>query len=133
MRLYVIGNGFDIRHNLPTGYKHFREYVAEHDRHLYDAVEEYMPVGDEWNELESALGDIDYYRILDNNESFLVSYSAEDWSEAFHHDYQYEVERITRLLSDRLKELFTDWVKKIDIDDAHNSTQYIPALSCQNL
>ncbi|MBL1535066.1 hypothetical protein ELC69_29050, partial [Klebsiella pneumoniae] len=24
MRLYIIGNGFDIRHGLPTRYKHFK-------------------------------------------------------------------------------------------------------------
>ncbi|MHA8909948.1 AbiH family protein, partial [Klebsiella pneumoniae] len=26
MRLYIIGNGFDIRHGLPTRYKHFKSY-----------------------------------------------------------------------------------------------------------
>ena len=31
MRLYIIGNGFDIRHGLPTGYKHFKSYVAKND------------------------------------------------------------------------------------------------------
>ena len=64
MRLYIIGNGFDIRHGLPTGYKHFKSYVAKNDQELYDAIEEYMPAGDEWNELESALGEIDYELIL---------------------------------------------------------------------
>ncbi|MBL2254040.1 hypothetical protein ELI93_30085, partial [Klebsiella pneumoniae] len=29
MRLYIIGNGFDIRHGLPTRYKHFKSYVAK--------------------------------------------------------------------------------------------------------
>ncbi|MFL7853368.1 AbiH family protein [Providencia rettgeri] len=59
MRLYIIGNGFDIRHGLPTGYKHFKSYVAKNDQELYDSIEEYIPAGDEWNELESALGEID--------------------------------------------------------------------------
>ncbi|MCJ4641886.1 bacteriophage abortive infection AbiH family protein, partial [Klebsiella pneumoniae] len=52
MRLYIIGNGFDIRHGLPTRYKHFKSYVAKNDKELYDAIEEYIPAGDEWNELE---------------------------------------------------------------------------------
>ncbi|MCL2977723.1 AbiH family protein [Klebsiella pneumoniae] len=51
MRLYIIGNGFDIRHGLPTRYKHFKSYVAKNDKELYDAIEEYIPAGDEWNEL----------------------------------------------------------------------------------
>lgn len=27
--LYIIGNGFDIAHNLPTSYWHFREYLED--------------------------------------------------------------------------------------------------------
>ncbi|MCW4407577.1 bacteriophage abortive infection AbiH family protein, partial [Escherichia coli] len=37
MRLYIIGNGFDMRHGLPTGYKHFKSYVEKNDQDLYDA------------------------------------------------------------------------------------------------
>ncbi|MEK8746646.1 AbiH family protein, partial [Escherichia coli] len=57
MRLYIIGNGFDMRHGLPTGYKHFKSYVEKNDQDLYDAIEEYIPAGDEWNELENAGND----------------------------------------------------------------------------
>ncbi len=133
MRLYIIGNGFDIRHGLPTGYKHFKSYVAKHDQELYDAIEEYLPAGDEWNELESALGAIDYELILQNSEMFLASYNTDDWSDAYHHDYQYEVDKITRMLSARLKEQFADWVKGINITDACNSEQYIPPISRESL
>ncbi len=126
MRLYIIGNGFDIRHGLPTGYKHFKSYVAKNDQELYDSIEEYIPAGDEWNELESALGEIDYELILQNSEMFLASYNTDDWSDAYHHDYQYEVDKITRMLSARLKKQFADWVKGINIADAYNSEQYIP-------
>lgn len=133
MRLYIIGNGFDIRHGLPTGYKHFKSYVAKNDQELYDAIEEYMPAGDEWNELESALGEIDYELILQNSEMFLASYNTDDWSDAYHHDYQYEVDKITRMLSARLKELFADWVKGINIADAYNSEQYIPPIPRESL
>ncbi|WP_038906276.1 bacteriophage abortive infection AbiH family protein [Dickeya zeae] len=133
MRLYIIGNGFDIRHGLPTGYKHFKSYVAKNDQELYDAIEEYIPAGDEWNELESALGEIDYELILQNSEMFLASYNSDDWSDAYHHDYQYEVDKITRMLSARLKEQFADWVKGINIADAYNSEQYIPPIPRESL
>lgn len=133
MRLYIIGNGFDIRHGLPTGYKHFKSYVAKNDQELYDAIEEYIPAGDEWNELESALGEIDYELILENSEMFLASYNTDDWSDAYHHDYQYEVDKITRMLSARLKEQFADWVKGINIADAYNSEQYIPPIPTESL
>ena len=133
MRLYIIGNGFDIRHGLPTGYKHFKSYVAKNDHELYEAIEEYIPAGDEWNKLESALGEIDYEFILQNNEMFLASYSTDDWSDAYHHDYQYGVEKTTRMLSDRLKKQFADWIKGIKIADAYNSEQYIPPIPIESL
>ncbi|MEQ4672489.1 bacteriophage abortive infection AbiH family protein [Providencia manganoxydans] len=133
MRLYIIGNGFDIRHGLPTGYKHFKSYVAKNDQELYDSIEEYIPAGDEWNELESALGEIDYELILQNSEMFLASYNTDDWSDAYHHDYQYEVDKITRMLSARLKKQFADWVKGINIADADNSEQYIPPIPRESL
>ncbi|MDK1895491.1 bacteriophage abortive infection AbiH family protein [Klebsiella sp. K4-172] len=133
MRLYIIGNGFDIRHGLPTGYKHFKSYVKERDKELYEAIEEFLPAGDEWNDLEKALGEIDYDNILDKCEVFLVPYSAEDWSDAFHHDYQYEVDKITHLLSERLKEHFTNWVKGIDITIAHTPNQYIPPIPMESI
>ncbi|EGI25751.1 conserved hypothetical protein [Escherichia coli TA206] len=133
MRLYIIGNGFDIRHGLPTGYKHFKSYVAKNDQELYDAIEEYMPAGEEWNELESALAEIDYDLILQNNEMFLASYNTDDWRDAYHHDYPYEVDKITRILSVRLKEQFVDWVKGINIADADNSKQYIPPIPIDSL
>ncbi len=133
MRLYIIGNGFDIRHGLPTGYKHFKSYVAKNDQELYDSIEEYIPAGDEWNELESALGEIDYELILQNSEMFLASYNTDDWSDAYHHDYQYEIDKITRMLSARLKKQFADWVKGINIADADNSEQYIPPIPRESL
>ncbi|MGX2017110.1 bacteriophage abortive infection AbiH family protein [Providencia huashanensis] len=133
MRLYIIGNGFDIRHGLPTGYKHFKSYVAKNDQELYDSIEEYIPAGDEWNELESALGEIDYELILQNSEMFLASYNTDDWSDAYHHDYQYEIDKITRMLSARLKKQFADWVKGINIADADNSEQYIPPIARESL
>lgn len=63
----------------------------------------------------------------------LASYNTDDWSDAYHHDYQYEVDKITRMLSARLKEQFADWVKGINIADAYNSEQYIPPIPRDSL
>jgi len=30
MNLYIIGNGFDLWHGIPSSYWRFREYVREH-------------------------------------------------------------------------------------------------------
>lgn len=40
--LYLIGNGFDIQHNLPTNYRDFREFLlANHEEFVYRIEELY--------------------------------------------------------------------------------------------
>ncbi|OYY26063.1 MULTISPECIES: AbiH family protein [unclassified Acidovorax] len=54
-KLYVIGNGFDLWHGIPSSYREFKSFVQEHDRDLFNAVENYLPAGKDWSDLESAL------------------------------------------------------------------------------
>ncbi|WP_145587014.1 bacteriophage abortive infection AbiH family protein [Yersinia kristensenii] len=133
MRLYIIGNGFDIMHGLQTGYSNFKAYVQKHNQNLFDAIEEFLPVGDMWNELESALGAIDYYNILDKNECFLVPYGHEDYKDRDYDTYRYEVAQTTNLLSKRLKEHFTDWIRSVDIGPANTPLNYIPFIPLDSL
>ena len=65
-KLYVIGNGFDRWHGIPSGYSQFKEYVRRRDRHIWDAVESYLPAGEDWSDLESALAEVDVDNIIDD-------------------------------------------------------------------
>ncbi|WP_234697614.1 AbiH family protein, partial [Pseudomonas syringae] len=92
--LYIIGNGFDLNHGLPTGYGHFKAHVRDHDREVYDWVEEYLPAGESWADLEMAFAELDTDHIVSSLEHFMGSYSDDDWSDSGHHDFQYEVDRV---------------------------------------
>ena len=89
--LYIIGNGFDLHHGLPTEYWRFKNYLEQVDREVYDWVENYIAIDEDWAELELSLADLDTENIVTELEGFLVPYSAEYWSDAGHHDCQYEV------------------------------------------
>ena len=74
-RLFIIGNGFDIHHSLPTRYANFRDYVKNVDFLVFSTIEEilncyyYGEDISDWNEIEDKLRlfqDMDYYEILDN-------------------------------------------------------------------
>lgn len=61
MWLYIIGNGFDLHHDLHTGYKNYRQWLAANDAHLLDDFERFgyfsgNPENDRWACLEEALG-----------------------------------------------------------------------------
>ena len=113
--LYIIGNGFDIHHGIPSRYSDFKEYLSNVDNDLHDLVEEYIPAQEDWSDLEAALAEIDIDDVIENASQFLVSYGAEDWSDAYHHDYQYEVSKVIEKLSVSLKMRFGEWVRQLVI------------------
>lgn len=114
-KLYIIGNGFDLWHGIPSAYWNFRQYVRERDHELFSAVEDYLPAGNDWSSLESALADIDVETIIDDLGHFMGSYADEDWSDSSHHDFQYEVDQVVGRLSTRLTVLFGEWVRTLPI------------------
>ncbi len=85
-RLYVIGNGFDLCHGIPSSLAQFKRYVQATDRDVYREIEEYLPAQADWSDLELALASMD--ALIDNLGHFMASYVAEDWSDSGHHDFQ---------------------------------------------
>lgn len=108
--LYIIGNGFDLYHRIPSSYTDFGRYVQNCDPHLHALFENYFSFNDNWADFENTLAHLDAGLIIDEASTYLVPYSAENWSDAYHHDYQYEVDRIVSSLSEELKRQFTKWV-----------------------
>lgn len=113
--LYIIGNGFDLHHGIRSRYSDFKDYLSDSDRALHDLVEKFIPVKENWSDLEQALADIDVDSVADYASQFLEPYSAEDWSDSYHHDYQHEVNGIIEGLSKELKTRFTDWIMRLHI------------------
>lgn len=114
-QLYIIGNGFDIFHGVSSRYSDFKNYVEENDNDLFEALNEYFNKDELWSEFEETLAYIDTDKIVNDASDFFVSYSADDWSDAYHHDYQFEVQRAINVVTVSLKELFTKWILSLDI------------------
>jgi len=125
-RLYIIGNGFDLHHRIPSSYWAFGEYLREVDSVTYENLERYLHLdsADEdgawefWANFEQALADFDADEAIEDASEFLMSYAAEDWSDSGHHDYQYEIERVVTSLSTNLKSRFSEWVRTLPIPEA---------------
>lgn len=117
-RLYIIGNGFDIFHGVKSKYSDFKDYVEKNDNDLFEALEEYFDTDELWSDFEETLADIDTDKIVDDASDFLVSYEADNWSDASHHDYQYEVQRAINVVTVALRENFTKWILSLDIPNS---------------
>ncbi len=124
-RLYIVGNGFDLHHRIPSSYGHFGDYVRATDARLANIAEDFLPapVGETlWSRLEENLAWLDTDQIVDQASIFLNSPGADDWSDADNHAYQYEVEQIVAALSSRLKATFHAWLRTLPIPSAETWT-----------
>lgn len=121
-RLYVIGNGFDLHHKINSSYSQSGWYLKQADAELHQTIENYLPFEGDWSDLEATLP-IWMWILLS---MMLHSYGVDDWSDSYHDDYQYEVQRIVSALSDDLKTAFTAWVETLKIPD--RSTCSVPLL-----
>lgn len=89
--------------------------MRRHDRDLFDAVDSYLPANEDWSDLESALADVDVDSIIDDLGHFMPAYSADDWSDAGHHDFQNEVDQVVQHLSTELRARFGMWIRSLEI------------------
>lgn len=124
-KLYIIGNGFDLHHGIQSSYSNFKTYLKNADLSIFEAVEAYLSPEDNWSDLEESLASLDSDYLTENASQFLVSYGAEDWSDAYHHDYQYEIEQVVESLSLKLKEHFSAWINDLYIPNQNEISSNI--------
>lgn len=114
--LYIIGNGFDLYHNMPTSYSNFRDFVKEHDVELVEFVEKFFfhkTDCDFWSDFEENLGTFDDDLLREYGLNYLEDYGCENWRDAFHHDYQYELKNVIDRITQGLRKSFIDWLSQI--------------------
>lgn len=76
MKVYVIGNGFDLAHNLHTSYHHYREYIKKHadKNNGWGVILEYYPEDHEfWSDAETNICKINRERFLEPKLAFYFS------------------------------------------------------------
>ncbi|MCA1537705.1 hypothetical protein I6F21_34890 [Bradyrhizobium sp. NBAIM03] len=105
--LYIIGNGFDLHHGIQSSCRAFGEYLKAVDHATYQVVERYFDVNAAvLAEFEARLAHFDSDTLIEDASDFLVPYGAEEWSDAYHHDYQYEIEQVVDAISKTLRALW---------------------------
>ncbi|RTE88967.1 bacteriophage abortive infection AbiH family protein [Bradyrhizobium sp. LVM 105] len=126
--LYIIGNGFDLYHGIPSSYKAFGEYVRRSDAKTYEVVDKYFAMDAQfWAEFEDRLASFDSDSLIEDASNFLVGYGADDWSDAYHHDYQYEIQQAVEAISTTLRLRFAEWIRQLPVPFAFEfSGQRVP-------
>lgn len=113
--LYIIGNGFDLHHEMKTSYSHFRIYLKKNNPDCFDAVEKFLILDDKWSDFEQSLASLDVELLEEEANEFLFPYSDDNWSDSYHHDYEYQLEQYVKTLSKTLLHEFYNWLNTITL------------------
>ena len=132
VKLFTIGNGFDIGHGLPTRYWDFRTYLSNVQPDFLQSFEEHYDIyprnSDDakkktlWSCFENNLANIDEDSIIDDGTSIEMNLESGDVGIEdtlylhFTHEYQY-VEQLAAYLK--------EWVRSIRIRDCLPRTSLI--------
>ncbi|MEO9598911.1 bacteriophage abortive infection AbiH family protein [Parasphingorhabdus sp.] len=107
-RLYIIGNGFDLFHEIASEYRHFATYLYKANPSVFRMVGEYFSADlPFWADFEQRLAEFDADQAVDYASQFL--------DEKGYDDFQYELEKIASGLSYVLRGHFSDWIRSLKI------------------
>lgn len=152
--LFIVGNGFDSAHILPTSYADFRQYLtetypnADSDRGCYTPWSSTMPDGDEqydddevvstilylidcasddkWSDLEYSLGHLNY-------KEFFAPFTLRDDDKEYHDIYNNQ-DSASNLLGAVRKMilLFSEWIETIDVSPATAKPDFQKLIETEN-
>lgn len=121
-KLYVIGNGFDLHHNLKTSYYSFAEYLKANNRELYDTLESYVSYpnnhNDLWWQFEDNLANLDADEILSENTDRLPDYASDEFRDRDRHVFPDIMQNYLELLTSGLIKSFTEFIQEVEYPES---------------
>lgn len=117
-KLYIIGNGFDLYHELPTSYIDYATWLKETDNEILNEIYETFGECDRywWCHFEDNLASVDAieyaYNIVEDN---MPDYAADDFSDGDWYSAEYAVEENLSEIYSHIQKSFTEWIHQIDL------------------
>jgi len=102
-KLYIIGNGFDLHHELRTSYLNFRDdYLLKRHSNLWkNLLEIYGDAPKQndywWKDFENMLGRADYANLAQQHNGLALGFIM-----------------VKKLLRGKLPPLFGEWIREVD-------------------
>jgi len=113
MKLYLIGNGFDIYHGINSRYSNFCEFLNTHSDEslkLRVFLETYHNSPDLWSQFEKALGEFDKNKYINHYNRLCAS--VDNNSQSTQNSIDYELVEVRQ----NLIEFFRTWVLSLEAD-----------------
>ena len=117
--LYIIGNGFDLWHELPTSYARFHDYA---DGKL-DMLKLYFCIdAPDWSDFEESLGTYDWKQLYGDYD--YTDSSSEDFRPSDTYGLQDELANQGEHIVHSIRECFHEWITTIDVTRASKKMQF---------
>lgn len=112
--LYIIGNGFDKHHEVPSGYWDFHKWLKEKNPELVEQIDELYGYSDDlWGNFEVELGNLDIpsvaSEIYSENPADELS---EHYERTFHAGAIVAGDTVGEIYN-KMREMFPEWVKSL--------------------
>lgn len=123
--LYIVGNGFDLHHDLETKYQHFGVFLKNGNQKIYDNLLYYygLPHLNEkdedylnnplWSEFEQSLADLDVDQVLEVHSNLVANLSSADFRDRDWHGLTIEMEMFVNDLTLELIKEFKEFILNV--------------------
>jgi len=115
--LYIIGNGFDLHHKLPTKPKDFHEYIINNQNDLKNDLKKYFNFTTEkgkWKNFEEDLGTFNWNSFFSNNSN--IDVHRENFKTSMTYSLEDDLNELSEYLIDQIRESFASWLDDIDLN-----------------
>lgn len=119
--LYIVGNGFDRHHGVPSSYYDFSTYLRRCDRELYNTLTALVRVKELWGDFEYNLAYISRETIAEYVDIWLPWKDPEENNFSVS-EYEAAIAQATQMVeycTDRLKYRFHKWVRTLGLPKGH--------------
>lgn len=125
MKLYIIGNGFDVHHGLDTKYTSFGLYLKQHYYEVYELLLEHYgfydldPDNDDsmsdplWSAFETSLSYLNTENVLEAHSDSLPVYSSDEFRDRDRYTFQIDMEMILEKLTIKLYKAFKEFILSV--------------------
>ncbi|MBA3023184.1 MAG: bacteriophage abortive infection AbiH family protein [Gammaproteobacteria bacterium] len=111
--LWVIGNGFDLWHQLPTRYSDFYQFAKSTLNEVENYYDHELEHGGPWCDFENSLGNFLWSEFFDAHNH--IDADAEDFRPSFVYGLEDELTEQADQIVEAIKESFREWIQGINI------------------
>ncbi|GGW65502.1 bacteriophage abortive infection AbiH family protein [Vreelandella hamiltonii] len=131
-KLYVIGNGFDLYHNLNTRYSTFGVYLKENYTDIYGQLVEYFGLPDLddkgeceynytlWADFEGSLSLLDQEVVLDAHSNSIANLGSPGFRDRDWGAFAIDIESVVNNLTLVLFKAFSEFIRDIDFPSLYH-------------